>query len=62
MKALFPQFDADHIAEVMSLRKSRKISLKRLAGIPENAPVPLSCETPKDESRLLAEPPKKRLP
>lgn len=29
MKALFPQFNVDHIAGDMSLRKSQKISLKR---------------------------------
>lgn len=38
MKALFPQFDVDYIAGVMSLRKPQKISLKRLADILEEVP------------------------
>ena len=35
MRPLFPQFDVDYIAGVMSLRKPQKISLKRLADILE---------------------------
>ena len=43
MKKLFPQFDVDYIAGVMSLRKPQKVSLKRLADIVEEAP---PCKTP----------------
>lgn len=38
MRPLFPQFDVDYIAGVMSLRKPQKISLKRLADILEEVP------------------------
>jgi len=43
MKALFPKFDVEYIAGVMSLRKPQKISLKRLADIVEEVPL---CKLP----------------
>ena len=43
MRPLFPQFDVDYIAGVMSLWKPQKISLKRLADILEEVP---PCKTP----------------